>query len=473
MGGHTLNLPNLTKDGRAELWHTRLESVAPNKIPGMRVVWSISQEIVGRISSVEPTSYPTWQVRYDMRFSDLNPPEIEDPHHRFPEVNPNISIPRLNTNFQLPTLNPNLQLPIEGQNLRTLTGKQKNDYQPMGGYLLAKTGAVSGLVQESNFENFFAWFNIPIPLRPQEPLDSWVMQPYSALMDDSAAKVLKNFPLNVNPLGTLQHQLVALTNWKSGNLPWVELPAENVLITSIGGCLKTSWDFGNPINLPNSYIFEDGNPLLPIPSTNEKFPNLTTSLKSFHHQHYLGRDQSFGNQTFTRVIPFGHKAIAVAESFRTIEKGQAIIKHTFTMRIVENLVIYPDITLKIAGHFPHIIFEQIPDAITFSSPFKSIKIITKDIPLLLNSNGEARAGDGTFFKTADTGVVFNLRYEAIDYTDNKIYFDLPLKINPTEHWAYTESIPLNQQTLAFAIGDGETSFATKISTSILHSKMEI
>jgi hypothetical protein len=225
-----------------------------------------------------------------------------------------------------------------------------------------------------------------------QPPNAWVPQPITALTGLSTEPML---------------DLIDYTNGSSG----VELPAEDVLLSALGGSLKTGADFSNVAK------------------------TTTNTLQYFEHQQNLGRDIASNSLQTANLYPFGQPVLVGEFSVRVVDKtsGFATLISQFTVRILNRAAVLP------------------PQA-DFSQPFKSLTIVTKTFPICVPENGFFYTLDASYNPTTERVMV---QYEAVDAGGNNIAFTLPLQTQSPPAGS-TLPIPLNQQRVSYSTAANST-----------------
>ena len=218
------------------------------------------------------------------------------------------------------------------------------------------------------------------------------------------------------------------------SLPWDELPAEDVLVSALGGSLRTVADW------PQTYPFPPLN--LPVPPVDTSAPPdgeapLTHTMEGFHQEHHLGRDQAFGSVNRVWLGPFGNRALLVSTANRAIDPstGLAVVQTVYTLRIIDR------------------VFEFDPQQ--FTQPFSAVRIATTQFPPLNYING--------VLTLLESGEPCYARYEATDFAGNVVAFDCPLSIL-ADLAARSTTLSLNQQKVAYAPQDDPASMESVFET---------
>jgi len=246
----------------------------------------------------------------------------------------------------------------------------------------------------------------------QYPGNSWVAQPDNVLSLESQTRLdLVNYTTYA-PLGQ--------SGAPAGQSGGVELPADDVMLTAIGGSLTTGADFTN-------------NPAVK-----------TNSLLSLTHSQHLGRDITAGSQDIVYLAPFGQKAVLGSAFLRSVDAASsgdfAAVSETNTLRLLERVAVLPSLT-------------------DFVQPFQSVAIVTKTMPTLYQIPGE------NGYSQQPPGVggqpPFMVSYEAIDAAGGAITFELPLQLSgssspPSALPSGTVPIQLGQQRVSYSAAANST-----------------
>jgi hypothetical protein len=276
-------------------------------------------------------------------------------------------------------------------------------------------GQAIDIIEQQNSE---FWDDVE-PVGPQPPIIAlqkgdplYVAEPKTAL---TIVQALNNIPKSQGPELDVTHRsrdprfnIVATTSRMDPATGAAEMPAHDTSLTSVGGTLTTSCEY-----VPN--------------------PSLSDNPGGFRHAQVLGRDVADGSETAASLWPFGHKVWVETQGLRAVDQnGYAVIDRVFTLQILDPL----------AGF----------DAQDMKWPFSKVRLLTRAIPKLNSAFQDP------------TGAVPTLSYEATDMQGRPIRFDLTLglleKKKPIpEQLLFT--VPLGQQTVAYAAGDpNNTTFET-------------
>jgi hypothetical protein len=252
-----------------------------------------------------------------------------------------------------------------------------------------------------------------LPLPPtnlfvlERPPNAWVPQPPSVLTGPTPSGSGQSPP-------SYMKDLVQYTTYSSPASPGVELPAEDVLLSAVGGSLKTGADFSALMGAGNSLI-------------------------NFTHKQNLGRDGASQSTVKAWLGPFGLPAILGEISLRVVDPALAssfaFIQQKYTLQLLASTVTFP--------------------LADFTQPFQSVTVMNKSFPPF------ATGPDGSYHLLDATGnpigPLATVQYQATDITGSKVTFELPLQIPPNAPPAgQSFSVPLNQQRVSYSAGANST-----------------